>query len=159
MKTSTIVLLTILFFVLLIPSCLFMKSCNMANNMVNDGMQTVQDELKPSALLSKYEWFKDASASCDQKIATLGVYETRFQNLKEAYGEDSLKRKNWSRSDIEQWNIWQSEYLGIKASYNDLASQYNANMVKINYAFCNKGSLPQGLTEPLPREYKPYITN
>lgn len=51
------------------------------------------------------------------------------------------------------------EYLGLKASYNELASQYNAAMVKFNYAFCNAGDMPDGSMQPLPRQYKPYIIN
>jgi hypothetical protein len=45
----------------------------------------------------------------------------------------------------------------MKYSFNQLAADYNAQMAKINYAFCNVGQLPQGATTPLPREYKPYI--
>jgi len=47
---------------------------------------------------------------------------------------------------------------GIKASYNQLAAEYNAGMVKINWRYTNVGDLPPGSTEPLPREFKPYIT-
>lgn len=126
---------------------------------VNNGVETAYQEFKPSELLRKYEWFKDASAQCDAKLATLGVYESRFDDMKESYGPDSLNRRVWDRSDKEQWNIWESEYSGVKASYNDLASQYNSSMAKFNYRFCNTGGLPEGQTEVLPREYKPYITN
>jgi hypothetical protein len=50
----------------------------------------------------------------------------------------------------------QAEISGMKASFNDLAAEYNAAMVKINFAFINVGQLPQGATEALPREFKPY---
>lgn len=159
MKTSTVIIAILLFFVIGIPSCLFLKGCGTASNMIDDGFKTIEKQFSPSELLKKYEWFKDASAQCEQKIATLKTYETRFKSIKQSYGLDSLKRRNWSRDDREQWNVWQSEYLGEKASYNDLAAQYNAAMVKFNYSFCNVGSLPQGASEPLPREFKPYIVN
>lgn len=133
-------------------------TCNTAVKMVEDGQQTVYGQYKPSALLKKYEWFKDASAALDNKVATLGTYESRFKTVKSDYGSDSSNRAKWSRDDREQWNIWQSEYLGLKASYNDLAGQYNSDMAKFNYRFCNKGQLPAGAEVPLPREYKPYIT-
>lgn len=77
--------------------------------------------------------------------------------MKQQYGADSLKRRNWAREDKEQWNVWQSEFLGLKASYNDLSAQYNAAMAKFNYSFCNAGQMPDGSMTPLPREYKPYI--
>ena len=53
--------------------------------------------------------------------------------------------------------IWHSEVAGIKASYNSLAAEYNSQMAKFNWQFCNAGTLPQGATEVLPREHKPYI--
>ena len=145
-------------FSLLLLCIMSLSSC-VGCRYINNGVETTYQEFKPQELLRKYEWFKDASAQCDAKLATLQSYESRFDDMKQSYGEDSLKRKNWARDDREQWNVWESEYIGIKASYNDLASQYNSGMSKFNYRFCNKGDLPQGATEPLPREYKPYITD
>lgn len=127
--------------------------------MVDNGFKTAYEQFKPEVLLKKYEWFKDAASQCDQKIATLGTYDTRFKELKSTYGADSTKRKSWARDDREQWNVWQSEYLGLKASYNDLSAEYNAAMVKFNYRFCNVGDLPQGATVVLPRSFKPYLNN
>lgn len=135
------------------------KTCSTASKMVDNGLNTAYKEFKPQELLRKYEWFKDAAAQCDQKIATLGSYESRFKSLKASYGADSLKRKTWDRSDKEQWNVWESEYVGLKASYNELSAQYNAAMVKFNYRFCNVGDLPQGAEIPLPRSFKVYINN
>lgn len=122
---------------------------------LGDTLTTAQQQFAPSALLKKYEWFKDAAAQCDQKLATLKTYESRFQSLTDSYA--GVERRAWDRADKEQWNIWQSEYLGLKASYNDLASQYNSQMSKFNYRFTNVGDLPAGATEPLPREFKPYL--
>lgn len=130
-------------------------TCNTAVNMVDNGQKVVYDQFKPEELLRKYEWFKDASAQLDQKLSTLKIYQSKFNDLKQQYKNKS--RSDWSRDDREQYNIWQSEQAGISASYNDLASQYNAAMAKFNYRFCNKWDLPQGAETPLPREYKPYI--
>lgn len=135
------------------------RACNTADKMIDNGFKTVYDQFKPEELLRKYEWFKDASSQLDQKVATLKSYESRFTSLKKSYGSDSISRRSWDRSDKEQWNVWESEYLGLKASYNDLASQYNSSMAKFNYRFCNRGDLPEGADEPLPKEFKPYITN
>lgn len=135
------------------------KACSTAGKLANSTLDATYKEFNATELLRKYEWFKDASSQCDQKLATLQAYEGRFDNLKQMYGVDSLKRSKWNRTDLEQWNVWQSEYLGMKASYNDLSAQYNAAMAKFNYAFTNAGQLPKGATIPLPREYKPYLTN
>jgi hypothetical protein len=113
-----------------------------------------QKELGASALLKKYEWFKNASAGLDEKVATVQVYEARNKSMRADYGKDVGK---WPRDVREQNAIWQSELAGVKASYNMLAAEYNANMAKINWAFTNVGTLPAGAEIPLPREYKPYI--
>lgn len=137
---------------------LFTGTCNTGVKMIDNAQQTVYDQYKPSELLHKYEWFKDASATLDADIATISMYQTRFKTIYSSYGADSLKRTKWSRDDREQWNVWQSEITGIKASYNTLASEYNSQMAKFNWRFCNRGTLPAGAENPLPKEYKPYIT-
>lgn len=142
--------------VIIVGCTLIFGTCNLASKMVANGQQTVYEQFSPSVLLAKYEWFKDASAQLDAKVANMGDYTQRFKDLRDAYGSDSLHRSKWSRADMEQWNLWSSELAGVKASYNDLAGQYNAAMVKFNYRFCNVGNLPQGATIALPKEYKPY---
>lgn len=134
-----------------------LSTCNTGMKMQQNLQQTVYDEFKPSELLRKYEWFKNASSQLDQKKSSLEVYKDRFVELKQSYQKDSLNRSKWSREDKEQWNIWQSEYAGLKASYNDLAAQYNSAMSKFNYRFCNKGELPAGESQILPREYREYL--
>ena len=146
-----------IFFVLFI-AIRFMKGCDTAVKMEDNLHKTVYEQFKPEELLRKYEWFKDAASQLDQKASTLKVYEKNFSNMKTMYGVDSNNRRKWSRDDREQWNIWESEYTGIKASYNDLAAEYNSSMVKFNYRFCNTGELPAGQSQTLPREYRVYIT-
>ncbi len=66
-------------------------------------------------------------------------------------------RINWPRTDLEQYNLWTTELAGVIAAYNSLAAEYNAQMAKENWAFCNVGDLPAGATEPLPREFAAYM--
>ena len=155
MKTGKIVLWIILCLIIMVPSVIFIRGCGMVENMATDGISTVEKQFSPSQLLKKYEWFKNASAQLDGKIATLGIYEERIERIDKAY--QHFKQSEWGRADREQHNVWQSEYLGVKASYNQLAAEYNAAMAKFNYVFCNVGTLPEGAIVPLPREYKPYI--
>ena len=129
-------------------------TCNTVSKMVDDGQQTVYDEYKPSELLKKYSWFKDASANLDAKIANLAVYHKRLTDLADQY--KNISRSSWPREDREQYSQWQTEEDGILSSYNDLAAEYNSSMAKFNWRFCNKGTLPQGAEIPLPRDYKPY---
>ena len=114
-----------------------------------------REEFGPRGALGKYEWFKDAAAGLEKKQADIAVYEGRMTAMNETY--KSLERHKWPREDREQFNVWSSEVAGVKASYNSLAAEYNAQMVKFNWRFANVGDLPSGADKPLPREFKPYI--
>lgn len=122
---------------------------------VDDASDTIFNESKLSRSLQKYEWFKDAASQCEAKLATLEAYKARSQALLGQY--EGIPRSKWAREDREQWNVWETEFVGIKASYNTLAAKYNSAMSKINYAYANVGGLPEGADQPLPREFKPYI--
>jgi hypothetical protein len=126
---------------------------------LSNSAQTAYQETAPSTLLEKYTWFKEASASLDNKKATIEVFEAKIVALNNSYA--GMNRTEWRREDLEQYNQWISEQIGVKASYNTLAAQYNARMVEINWAFCNQGDMPKGLEgQPaLPREYRSYIVS
>ena len=110
----------------------------------NDAKDTVYNEFKVSTLLKKYEYFKDLSAAIDKKRADIELYQI----------EISSYTKEDDRFYVEQRK---SELIGIIAMHNQLCAEYNSAMSKFNYRFTNTGDLPEGATEPLPREYKPYI--
>ncbi|MBI5172749.1 MAG: hypothetical protein HY986_07660 [Candidatus Melainabacteria bacterium] len=145
-------------FLIIVVASLGIGAVNFVIGYVNDGAQVVREETSPRALLKKYEWFKDASAQLDAKKANIVAQELRLKALTDAYIVDGKPqpRSQWARTDLESFNQITAEVAGMKASFNDLAAQYNAQMVKINFAFTNVGQLPQGASEPLPREFKPY---
>lgn len=115
----------------------------------------IKEELGPRALLKKYEWFKDTSASLDAKGADIQIYHSKIVRMEKDY--EGATRKDWDRTDKESLNIWYQELAGIKSSYNSLAAQYNAQMAKIHWRFCNAGDLPEGATQVLPREFREYV--
>jgi len=121
---------------------------------VNNASQVAKKEFYPDALLKKYEWFKNACAELDKKQADISIYTNKIKSMRDDYA--GQKRSSWDRTDKETFNIWEQELAGIRASYNGLAAEYNSQMAKINWAFCNVGKLPPGSTTPLPREYKTY---
>jgi len=123
-------------------------------NTVNETASVAQTELGPRALLDKYTWFKEASAQAEAKLASIKVLRARVTRLDETYKGQT--RQNWTRQDLEQYNLWTSEVAGVTASYNTLAADYNAKMAEIHWRFANRGDLPAGANEPLPREFKPY---
>src|SRR3989339_3159 len=119
-----------------------------------EAAKVAQQEFGPATMLKKYEWFKDASAQLEKKQADVMVYESRTKSMNEMY--KNLSREKWPREDREQFNVWQSEVAGVKASYNQLAAEYNSQMAKFNWRFANVGDLPKGAKNPLPREFKSY---
>lgn len=110
-------------------------------NMCNDGSETVQNEFKPSALLKKYEYFKDLSAGIDKKRADIELYRSEVE----------------SEKDVVERNQLKAELRGIISVHNQLCSEYNSAMSKFNFRFTNNGDLPASNLDPLPREIKPYI--
>lgn len=122
----------------------------------SEAAKVTQEEFGPRAMLEKYEWFKDAAAQLEKKQADITVYDGRMTAINETYKD--LARQKWPREDREQYNVWSSEVAGVKASYNSLAAEYNAQMAKFNWRFANVGELPKGAATPLPREFKPYTT-
>lgn len=64
-----------------------------------------------------------------------------------------------NRLTTEQRNVRDRLAEHNKPSYNSLAADYNSQMAKFNWRFANKGDLPPGATDPLPREFKPYVSN
>lgn len=120
----------------------------------NEAAQVAQEQFGPRALLQKYEWFKDAAANLDSMNANIRVYEQRRKALVETYKD--TPRAQWPRDDRQEWNLIETEVAGVKAAYNNLAADYNAQMAKFNYRFTNAGMLPEGADRVLPREYRSY---
>lgn len=112
-------------------------------------VDVVKQQIDPAELLRKYELFKDESAQLDAKLASIRSKQAAIKKISALPQGD--------RTNREQLIVWQQELEGMKYSFNSLAADYNSQMAKINYAFCNVGQLPQGASTPLPREYKPYI--
>jgi hypothetical protein len=107
---------------------------------------TIHKEFSSSALLKKYEYFKDLSAAIDSKRADLNAYKANLQDYNTKDKDDKF-----------YYEQSKAEAMGILMIYNQLVADYNAGMSKFNYSFCNVGTLPASNLEPLPRQYKPYL--
>lgn len=118
-------------------------------------VEVAHEEFGAKELLRKYEWFKNAAAALDEKKASIEIFTKRVTTFEADY--KGVPRKDWPRDDRERHGQITTELVGLKAAFNSLAGDYNAQMAKINWAFCNAGDLPKGAAVPLPREYKPYI--
>lgn len=122
----------------------------------SEAYEVAKEELGPRALNEKYEWFKNTHATLVSRRATLRALDGKMVTLREDY--EGVSRKDWARDDRQTLTKWQSEHDGIKASYNALAAEYNAEMSKWHTEFVNAGKLPAGdkLGE-IPRTVAPYI--
>lgn len=121
---------------------LFILITTLSCGYITETKEVAWQETRPKVLLKKYEYFKDISSRLDEQLANIQVYKAEL-NDSTLIGEDRRLRK--------------TEILGIIANYNHLASEYNSQMSKVNYEFCNVGKMPLTNMEPLPREFKPYI--
>lgn len=99
-----------------------------------------KEEFGAKASLKKYEWFKDASETIEAKRQTILVYEANLTDIDEQYG--NVPRKDWDRLDKMQYNQWRAEITGIKASYNKVVKEYNAQSSKFNWRGYNTTDLP-----------------
>ncbi len=136
--------------------CAFIGVISYTFGWIGEAADVTKKEFGPKALLLKYEWFKNASAELDKKQADIKVYEQRVVEQDKDYA--GVLKKDWPRDARETRSQWQNEVAGVKASYNSLAAEYNAQMAKFNWRFANSGELPEGATVPLPRDYKPYVS-
>lgn len=105
--------------------------------------QVAKEQFGPRASLVKYEWFKDANAQLEKKRADITLYESRLASFKTDYG---AKPADWPRDIREQAAQARSEYLGVVASFNGLAAEYNANSSKFNWAYA-EGDAPKNVAE------------
>lgn len=117
----------------------------------DDAANTVNKEFNASALLKKYEDFKNLSAAIDEKRAEIEMYQSEIQEMNQ--------NKSMDKDDKFYLQQRKSELLGIISIHNGLCADYNSAMSKFNYRFTNRGDLPATNLEPLPREIKPYINN
>lgn len=115
-------------------------ACAAITGTVNETASVTREQFGPRASLAKYEWFKDAAAQLDKKRADLVLYERRMKRCETTAHAD----------ERERCGIWESEMLGIAASYNSLAAEYNAASSKFNWSYAGRADLP--------REIAPYNT-
>ena len=120
---------------------------------LSEGGRVVQQEVGPAALLAKYSHFKDMYAVLEKKKADISGAQNAVAGFRTDYGNDLSA---WPRDVRESYGQKKNELLTMKQSYNSLAAEYNADMAKANWRFTNVGDLPQGASDPLPRDVAEY---
>lgn len=115
-----------------------------------DAGATVFNETKASTLLEKYRQFKRMHASLAKKKADIDVLVVPSYTAEELAALPRDMRQQYAQDKAARQ--------GLILNFNQLASEYNTKMADLSWRFCNVGDLPQGATEPLPREYVTYET-
>ena len=149
-KAGSIILILTALVMLLIIMSVGCTACNWGSKAV----AVVAKEVDPAYLLKKYEWFKDQAAALDSMNAKIETLRNRLNDFDKRYKDVDIL--SIPESVLARRDQAATELAGVIAKYNNMASEYNAQMAKINWAFTNVGQLPKGATEPLPREFREY---
>ena len=145
----------VLYVVLVVLGIFGFLGIGFAMSWCGEAAQVAKEEFGPREMLRKYEWFKNTAAALDAKKANISSMELASASLLRDYGSV----KDMPRDERQEYRRLNVEVVGLKQSFNRLASEYNAQMAKFNWRFAERGKLPKGATEPLPREFKTYIIN
>jgi hypothetical protein len=120
-----------------------LTSCSLVGSWFAESDKVAQEEFGPRATLKKYEWFKDAYHHLQGKKGDIALYEATIAEYERVRLEEPSK---WNKANQEDYNQLKAELRGVKASYNDLAAEYNSHMSKFNHQFANvdvNKSLPE----------------
>ena len=63
----------------------------------SDAANVAHNEFGASALLKKYEWFKDAAYQLEAKSQNIQVYNEKISSMRKDY--EGVPRKDWDRTD------------------------------------------------------------
>ena len=104
-----------------------------------DGAATMHKEFDPSAMLKKYEWFRNQS----QYIATATQNVTNQRNLAEKIKsqfevDNGTDHKSWDQDTRHAYqsklDFSEQQALALVATRNSLVADYNAESSKFNWA-------------------------
>ncbi len=142
----------------IIPVALLVLAVSVVGNAVGwfgEAQKVARKEFGPRAMLVKYEWFKNASASLEKRHADIAIFKNKIDGLAGQY--EGVAANDWDRWDRQQMNTWRAELAGVTSAYNLLAAEYNSQSSKFNWkAF--KASQPDGGTGLVQETFAPYQT-
>ena len=110
-----------------------------------EAAQVFKEEVGPRASLRKYEWFKNAAQQLQAKKANIEASEADLAAARAEWAATSPTEV--PRDAREAMDLRRKEVLGLKANFNQLAAEYNANVSKVNWSAMNVDDLPSEFTE------------
>lgn len=126
---------------------------------INEGAATVVvSNFDPVRMQKVYENLQTLKTDIEKYKVIALTYDDKQQSLMKLYGANATAWPKDVRSEYAD-DDWAKT--GALNNYNNLVSQYNGEMSKWNYAFCNIGPAPYGVQgyQPMPKGYREYKTS
>ena len=98
-------------------------------------------EAGPSALLKKYEWFKNQYQASEQIRTRMNSAQ---ENVK-SFVDEFPDRSKWTWQDKDEYQRIKAVYEGYKSQYNSIVADYNAQSSKFNWRGLKTFELPFSL--------------
>ncbi len=118
------------------------SGCGWIAGWTSNGLSAAHKEFDPSAMLRKYEWFKDQYAQMQQISKRTEDAESRIKRFESFNGAPS----KWGWQTHDEYNRLGTVLQGYKDQYNSLAAEYNSQSSKFNWKKF-KGEVPQAIEE------------
>lgn len=115
---------------------------------VNDGVETAHQEYDPSAMLKKYEWFKNQSARIQKMDQDIANAKTLRDGIKAQFEADNGKdHKSWDPVTRKQYqdkvDLQDQMVMANVSQRNSVVADYNAQSAKFNWSsFKTNDNLP-----------------
>ncbi len=144
MKTVGIIALFILGLTALWIGC---GTCNYAGRAIKDGVETAHKEFDPSAMLKKYEWFKNQSQFILKAQKDIENLKSE-SNIRQEFEADNGKNHSaWSPIVQNSYqNVLEQnrqQRLALVSNTNKLIADYNAQSAKFTWdKFLTRDDLP-----------------
>ncbi len=139
--------------IVFIVVCLFLaglgiKAAGIVGGFVGGAMDVVQQEFNPQEIQRKYLWFKQSHAALDAK-------DQNIKNILAMIDEVSAVPRD-QRTEDDTFELRQNRtvLMGMKANFNKMASEYNANVSTWNWGYFDKGEYPG--YKRFQSKFKPY---
>jgi hypothetical protein len=115
---------------------------------VDDGVETAHQEYDPSAMLKKYEWFKNQSARIQKMDQDITNAKTLRDGIRSQFEADNGKdHKSWDPVTRKQYqdkvDLQDQMVTATVSQRNSIVADYNAQSAKFNWAsFKTNDDLP-----------------
>lgn len=115
---------------------------------VDDGVRTAHQEYDPSAMLKKYEWFKNQSARIQKMDQDIANSKKLRDGIKGQFEADNGKdHKSWDPVTRKQYqdkvDLQDQMVMATVSQRNSIVADYNAQSAKFNWSsFKTNDDLP-----------------